>query len=154
MATLYLPFHLAVYLSFIRTLERMSPVSGSPTTAAPGVVMPSEIYVDGHSEDADAREHIDDAVPQQGAPEPGSGTVVVDKDKVPFKDQVFGEYQAVYDLGVPILICFLEGYTKTIRGTVFRKPETKEVGDKILNGEMSARNYLDQKKATKEEESS
>ncbi|KAL5482685.1 hypothetical protein ACEPAI_9279 [Sanghuangporus weigelae] len=131
----------------------MPPVSGSPTTAAPGVVMPSEIYADGHPEDAGARAHMDDAVPQQGVPEPGSGTVVVDKDNVPFKDQVFGEYQVI-QLGILTLICSLKGYTKTIRGTVFRKPETKEVGDKILNGEMSARNYLDQKKATKEEESS
>ncbi|KAL5524556.1 hypothetical protein ACEPAF_9696 [Sanghuangporus sanghuang] len=154
MATPDFPFHPAVFLSFIRTLEIMPPVSGSPTTAAPGVVMPSEINVDGHPEDADARAHIDHAVPQQGAPEPGSGTVVVDKDKVPFKDQVFGEYQALFKPVSLILICSLEGYTKTIRGTVFRKPETKEVGDKILNGEMSARNYLDQKKATKEEESS
>ncbi|KAL5520083.1 hypothetical protein ACEPAG_1743 [Sanghuangporus baumii] len=132
----------------------MPPVSGSPTTAAPGVVMPSETYADGHPEDAGASAHMDDAVPQQGAPEPGSGTVVVEKDKVPFKDQVFGEYQVMFNPGILILICSLKGYTKTIRGTIFRKPETKEVGDKVLNGEMSARDYLDQKKATKEEMSS
>ena len=37
---------------------------------------------------------------------------------------------------------------------MFVQPDTKEVGDKILNGEMSARDYLDQKKASKDEATS
>ncbi|EJC98077.1 uncharacterized protein FOMMEDRAFT_162430 [Fomitiporia mediterranea MF3/22] len=97
--------------------------SGSPATGQPGVMMPSELY----HPDPNATQQEPVATPaQQGAPEPGSGTTVHEGDKVPFKDQMVG-------------------YAKSIRGSVLKKPETKETGERILKGEMSAKEYFEQK---------
>ncbi|KAI0698313.1 hypothetical protein C8T65DRAFT_660887 [Cerioporus squamosus] len=58
--------------------------------------------------------------PQQAATQPGSGpavqTVVVEQTKPSFNQQVVG-------------------YAKEIRGTILRKPETKDEGGKIRKGE-------------------
>ncbi|KAH8114473.1 hypothetical protein DFH11DRAFT_1594672 [Phellopilus nigrolimitatus] len=86
--------------------------------------MPSEVYSSQNS--GAAQPPAVGTPPQQGAPEPGSGTTV-HEDQVPFKDQVFG-------------------YAKTIRGSVLRKPETKATGEKILHGDMSAKDYFEQKR--------
>ncbi|KZT27420.1 hypothetical protein NEOLEDRAFT_1130978 [Neolentinus lepideus HHB14362 ss-1] len=71
--------------------------------------------------------------PQQGSTQPGDGSTVhydAEKNiqyverpggKVPWKDQVLG-------------------YAKEIRGTMLRKPETKDHGEKILQGEASPTN--------------
>ncbi|KAI0344406.1 hypothetical protein BDW22DRAFT_1427125 [Trametopsis cervina] len=54
-------------------------------------------------------------VSQQGATQPGSGSTV-DSNEPSFKEKVIG-------------------YAKEIRGTTLGKPETKEQGQRILNGE-------------------
>ncbi|OBZ71288.1 hypothetical protein A0H81_08635 [Grifola frondosa] len=61
-----------------------------------------------------------DTPSQQAATQPGSGVEVhVIQTAAPsFKQQVIG-------------------YAKEIRGTILRKPETKEYGDKILKGEAT-----------------
>ncbi|KLO14742.1 hypothetical protein SCHPADRAFT_297146 [Schizopora paradoxa] len=74
-----------------------------------------------------------DTPTQQGATQPGSGSTAHgteggQENSVPFKDQMIG-------------------YAKSIRGSVLRKPETKKTGDAILNGEISAKDYFEQKKA-------
>ncbi|PAV17171.1 hypothetical protein PNOK_0723500 [Pyrrhoderma noxium] len=102
----------------------------APTQSSPGVMMPSELY---EAENNTAPPQQSVATPaQQGAPEPGSGTVVHDQHgstrKVPFKDQVVG-------------------YAKSIRGSVLKNPETKETGERILKGDMSAKKYFEQKHA-------
>lgn len=99
-----------------------------PSQSGPGVMMPSELY---EAENSTSLPHQSVVTPaQQGAPEPGSGSVVHEEQgsarKVPFKDQVVG-------------------YAKSIRGSVLKNPETKETGQKILNGDMSAKEYFEQK---------
>jgi len=71
-----------------------------------------------------------DTPTQQGASGPGSGSTVSGDHQpgVPFKDQMVG-------------------YAKSIRGSVLRKPETKKTGDAILHGDISAKEYFEQKKA-------
>ncbi|KAH9947635.1 hypothetical protein B0H21DRAFT_326077 [Amylocystis lapponica] len=62
-----------------------------------------------------------DEAPQQGATQPDSGSLVYVVQTAPqptFKEQVIG-------------------HAKDIRGSILRKPETKEYGQKILKGEAS-----------------
>ncbi|KAK7690238.1 hypothetical protein QCA50_006892 [Cerrena zonata] len=64
--------------------------------------------------------HAVDSADQQGATQPGSGSTVpvhvLPAHQPSFKEKVVG-------------------YAKEIRGTALRKPETKEQGERILQGE-------------------
>ncbi|KAI5115389.1 hypothetical protein M0805_002405, partial [Coniferiporia weirii] len=118
--------------------------------------MPSEIYADsgsdpGHGPIAESPPQVA-TPPQQGAPEPGSGTIVHEGAEttgaVPFKDQMVGAYlvHMYSNLSKQETDSFGDiGYAKSIRGKVLNKPETKATGDKILSGEMTAKDYFEQK---------
>jgi len=104
----------------------MSSVDAGKTSNDSTSQPPSELY--NTQNPGVAEPTVIDTPAQQGAPEPGSGSTVEGDHGVPFKDQMIG-------------------YAKSIRGSVLRQPETKKTGDAILQGDISAKEYFEQKNA-------
>ncbi|KAH8833923.1 hypothetical protein DL96DRAFT_1578847 [Flagelloscypha sp. PMI_526] len=113
----------------VRAAQGLDPMVSPAFIGVPDQEMKDPHTVDVQKPSDVVAPHRTDSIPQQGSTQPGDGhkdhtaqmnnaEPVVEVHKVPFKEQVIG-------------------FAKKTRGTVLNHPETKEAGNKILEGQVT-----------------